>query len=65
MRRPDILSAFLTNYEDEITYLTDITDHKGLDLIYRYGPIPAGRLAELTGLTTGEVTEIIDRLEKA
>jgi DNA-binding MarR family transcriptional regulator len=41
-----------------------ITDHKGLDLIYRYGPMPAGRLAELTGLTTGAVTGIIDRLEK-
>ena len=41
-----------------------ITDHKGLDLIYRYGPIPAGRLAELTGLTTGAVTGMIDRLEK-
>jgi DNA-binding MarR family transcriptional regulator len=42
-----------------------ITDHKGLDLIYRYGPMPAGRLAELTGLTTGAVTGIVDRLEKA
>jgi len=42
-----------------------ITDHKGLDLIYRYGHMPAGRLAELTGLTTGAVTGIIDRLEKA
>lgn len=42
-----------------------ITDHKGLDLIYRYGPMPAGRLAELTGLTTGAVTGIIDRLEEA
>jgi DNA-binding MarR family transcriptional regulator len=42
-----------------------ITDHKGLDLIYRYGPMPAGRLAELTSLTTGAITGIIDRLEKA
>jgi DNA-binding MarR family transcriptional regulator len=36
-----------------------------LDLIYRYGPMPAARLAKLTGLTTGAVTGIIDRLEKA
>jgi len=43
----------------------NITDHKGLDLIYRCGPRPAGRRAELTGLTTGAVTGIIDRLEKA
>lgn len=42
-----------------------ITDHKCLDYIYRFGPMPAGRLAELTGLTTGAVTGIIDRLEEA
>jgi DNA-binding MarR family transcriptional regulator len=41
-----------------------ITDHKCLDLIRQYGAMPAGRLAELTGLTTGAVTGIIDRLEK-
>src|ERR687897_3534396 len=43
----------------------NITDHKCLDLIHRYGAMPAGRLAELTGLTTGAVTGIIDRLEGA
>lgn len=42
-----------------------ITDHKCLDLIRNYGAMPAGRLAELTGLTTGAVTGIIDRLEQA
>src|ERR687898_2948115 len=42
-----------------------VTDHKCLDLIRQYGAMPAGRLAELTGLTTGAVTGIIDRLEKA
>jgi DNA-binding MarR family transcriptional regulator len=42
-----------------------ITDHKCLDLFRQYGAMPAGRLAELTGLTTGAVTGIIDRLEKA
>lgn len=42
-----------------------ITDHKSLELIHRYGSMPAGRLAELTGLTTGGVTGIIDRLEEA
>ena len=41
-----------------------ITDHKCLDLIRQYGAMPSGRLAELTGLTTGAVTGIIDRLEK-
>ena len=42
-----------------------ITDHKCLDLIYRYGAMPAGKLGELTGLTTGAVTGAIDRLEAA
>jgi DNA-binding MarR family transcriptional regulator len=42
-----------------------ITDHKCLDLIHSYGAMPAGKLAELTGLTTGAVTGVIDRLEKA
>jgi DNA-binding MarR family transcriptional regulator len=42
-----------------------ITDHKCLDLIRQYGAMPAGKLAELTGLTTGAVTGTIDRLEKA
>jgi DNA-binding MarR family transcriptional regulator len=42
-----------------------ITDHKCLDLIHRFGDMPAGQLAELTSLTTGAITGIIDRLEKA
>jgi DNA-binding MarR family transcriptional regulator len=42
-----------------------ITDHKCMHFIHRYGAIPAGRLAELTGLTTAAVTGIIDRLEEA
>ena len=29
------------------------------------GPLPAGRLAELCGLTTGAITGLIDRLERA
>jgi DNA-binding MarR family transcriptional regulator len=42
-----------------------ITDHQCLHFIHWHGAMPAGRLAELTGLTTGAVTGIIDRLEKA
>ncbi len=41
------------------------TDHKALGLLAKAGPITAGQLAELTGLTTGGVTGIIDRLEAA
>ncbi|WP_176736899.1 MarR family winged helix-turn-helix transcriptional regulator [Oligoflexus tunisiensis] len=38
------------------------TDHKCLDLICRMGPITAGELAQLAGLTTGAVTAVVDRL---
>lgn len=41
------------------------TDHKCLDYLNRTGPVTAGQLAQLTGLTTGAVTSVIDRLEQA
>lgn len=41
------------------------TDHKCLDVLMRAGPVPAGYLAEVTGLTTGAITGVIDRLENA
>ncbi|MDP8888522.1 MAG: MarR family transcriptional regulator [Thermoproteota archaeon] len=42
-----------------------ITDHRCMHFLHSYGAMPAGRLAELTGLTTAAVTGIIDRLEDA
>lgn len=36
-----------------------------LDILDLTGPSTAGQLAELTGLTTGAITRILDRLEKA
>jgi DNA-binding MarR family transcriptional regulator len=41
----------------------NITDHKCLDILNDQGPMTAGQLAEITGLTTGAVTGVIDRLE--
>jgi len=41
------------------------TDMQCLNILDFEGPVPAGRLAELTGLTTGAITTAIDRLEKA
>ncbi len=41
------------------------TDIECLDLLVLNGAVPAGRLAELTGLTTGAITGVIDRLERA
>jgi DNA-binding MarR family transcriptional regulator len=43
------------------------SDHKCVDLIYCQGEetLTAGGLAELTGLSTGAVTGVLDRLERA
>jgi DNA-binding MarR family transcriptional regulator len=41
------------------------TDFECLGLLQQHGPMTAGRLAELTGLTTGAITGVVDRLEKA
>src|SRR5882724_2561983 len=41
------------------------TDLKCLDLLLRLGPLPAGELADKSGLTTGAITGVIDRLERA
>jgi DNA-binding MarR family transcriptional regulator len=42
------------------------SDHKCADLICNQtGPVTAGRLAELTGLSTGAITGVVDRLERA
>jgi len=40
------------------------TDHKYLGLILQYKELTAGDIAKLTGLTTGAVTGLVDRLEK-
>jgi DNA-binding MarR family transcriptional regulator len=42
-----------------------IADRQYMYFIHWYGAMPAGRHAELTGLTAGMVTGIIDRLEEA
>jgi len=41
------------------------TDLQSLNMLLEAGPVAAGRLAEETGLTTGAVTGVIDRLERA
>ena len=41
------------------------TDMRCLDILDREGRMTAGRLAEATGLTTGAVTTVLDRLEQA
>jgi DNA-binding MarR family transcriptional regulator len=41
------------------------SDLECLDFIILEGRVTAGRLAEVTGLTTGAITGVVDRLEKA
>src|SRR5690349_23076125 len=42
------------------------TESKCLDIALRAnGPLTAGKLAEQTGLTTGAITGVLDRLERA
>ncbi len=77
MKREEVIHAIVEKFREMSTQTImfhqrvadvlslNITDHKSLDILYRFGAMPAGRLGELTGLTTGAVTGIIDRLVEA
>lgn len=41
------------------------TDMRIIDVLDREGPVPAGRLAVVTGLSTGAMTAALDRLERS
>ncbi|WP_448700737.1 MarR family winged helix-turn-helix transcriptional regulator [Mucilaginibacter sp. AW1-3] len=43
----------------------NVTDAECIDFLQEMGPSTAGNLAKATGLTTGAITNVIDRLEKA
>ena len=43
----------------------NVTDAECVDYLMDMGPSTAGKLAEITGLTQGAITSVIDRLEKA
>lgn len=62
------LSARTVLFHDAIASRLGLgaTDHKCLDIALRWteGPLTAGRLAEETGLTTGAITGVLDRLER-
>ena len=53
---------------DEVAYSKlgiNRTDGRCLDIVENEGPMTAGRLATLSGLTTAAVTAVLDRLERA
>ena len=60
-----VVEMIVSNFEATEEVGLNPTDFASLCLLLLNGPAPAGRLAELTGLTTGAVTGLVDRLERA
>src|SRR6516162_4544703 len=63
--RQFVIGMLVANLEAAEAVGLNPSDLGCLCLLLLHGPIPAGRLAELTNLTTGAVTGVIDRLERA
>lgn len=59
-----VVELLVSSYKATEDVGVNPTDLGSLCLLLLHGPAPAGRLAELTGLTTGAVTGVIDRLER-
>jgi len=60
-----VVALLVSSYEATEDVGVNPTDLGSLCLLLLHGPASAGRLAELTGLTTGAVTGVIDRLEQS
>ena len=60
-----IADAILTNQQIADRAGLNLTDQQTLNLLDLQGPATPGELARLTGLTTGGVTVVLDRLETA
>ena len=58
-----VVDLLVSNFEAVEDVGLNPTDLGSLCLLLLHGPATAGRLADLTGLTTGAVTGVIDRLE--
>ncbi|WP_167388024.1 MarR family winged helix-turn-helix transcriptional regulator [Paenibacillus ferrarius] len=53
-------------YQESVAASLGLYNHDfiSVDILHEKGPITAGELSKLTGLATGSVTALIDRLEK-
>lgn len=68
-----LFAAFRTSSAQSVLFSQAAADRLGMassdvecyDLLSLHGSMTAGRLAELTGLTTGAITGVIDRLERS
>jgi DNA-binding MarR family transcriptional regulator len=63
--RRQIASAILYNHQIAEQLGLSVSEAQFMNLIGIYGPLTPGRLSELSGLSTGAVTGVIDRLEQA
>jgi DNA-binding MarR family transcriptional regulator len=63
--RSFIAGAILFNQKVADHVGLHLTDMQCVNLLDLLGPVTPGRLAECTGLSTGGVTVMLDRLEKA
>ena len=63
--RQFVIGLLVANFEAAEAVGLNPSDLGCLCLLLLHGASPAGRLAELLGLTTGAVTGVIDRLERA
>lgn len=61
------LNEQMAQYHEVIAERLGLTlaDHKAFDLVCKAGSLTAGQLAQLTNLTSGAVTGLVDRLEHA
>jgi DNA-binding MarR family transcriptional regulator len=60
-----IAGAVLFSHEVAEKVRLGPSDSQFLTLLQVHGPLSPGRLAELSGLSTGTVTGVLDRLERA
>ena len=63
--RKFIANAIFFNQKVAERFNLNLTDTQCLNLLDLSGPATPGQLAEYTGLTTGGITVVLDRLEKA
>ena len=58
------VELLISNFEATEAVGLNATDLGALCFLLHGGPTPAGRLAELAGVTTGAATGVVDRLEQ-
>jgi MarR family transcriptional regulator, organic hydroperoxide resistance regulator len=63
--RRSIAGTIIFNQKAAERFGLHLTDMQCMNLLDLLGPVTPGKLADCTGLTTGGVTVMLDRLEKA